>query len=572
MERVLVLSSTHKVLTPCHPARALALLRDKQATVVRREPFTIILKGRICQPKGYRVPVVFMARWRKFIRKNGILPMSGIALGNTGLGRLFLTYLARALDTGDGDSLRGQMEDLLGRAGVSLADIDVAVLKPKFGRHPRLARLLTQIQLSDRLARLEAFQAAHGHALAICPLGDDKLLSAFILYTLQYPDVLAYDRRLAMRFPTLWAPLLPQHGLRRFAVLCRKVYDCMERHGRATESTGFSLSEVVGVTRLRNAARAGTLPEARVAALRWARFQFEPVDRVTPQKNIDATWRKRARRVLAGAKKQGHFRFPPGSSDKIWCSSQRIRFRAGKMLAWQELMLGQAGFPFESSRGCPFGPDWFRERLARLKDDMKGQGVVSLPYGSASYGFLAYMRLLDRQNKLCPERRAALVAIGAPLTIFSARRSRCVERLLSLRSPGDFLVDRAAMKAIFNLRRRRSRYVVQARAKLIAAGFPKLLFAADCSPVFWFQIEAMLEAGRASGFDLSATHPHYRTLRVCRRRHTRGTLSKTHRAQLRRGGFPMGMLRGKVGAQTGWLAANQTRVEAKTPHGHGGWL
>lgn len=46
MQRVFVLSNSKKPLMPCHPARARALLRDRQAAVYRRMPFTIILKDR----------------------------------------------------------------------------------------------------------------------------------------------------------------------------------------------------------------------------------------------------------------------------------------------------------------------------------------------------------------------------------------------------------------------------------------------------------------------------------------------------------------------------------------------
>lgn len=42
--RVFVLDTNKKSLSPCHPARARQLLRDGRAAVYRREPFTIILK------------------------------------------------------------------------------------------------------------------------------------------------------------------------------------------------------------------------------------------------------------------------------------------------------------------------------------------------------------------------------------------------------------------------------------------------------------------------------------------------------------------------------------------------
>lgn len=46
MQRVFVLSNSKKHLMPCNPARARALLSDRQAAVYRRVPFTIILKDR----------------------------------------------------------------------------------------------------------------------------------------------------------------------------------------------------------------------------------------------------------------------------------------------------------------------------------------------------------------------------------------------------------------------------------------------------------------------------------------------------------------------------------------------
>lgn len=44
--RVLVVSSTNQPLMPCHPARARELLHRKKAAIIRRYPFTIILKER----------------------------------------------------------------------------------------------------------------------------------------------------------------------------------------------------------------------------------------------------------------------------------------------------------------------------------------------------------------------------------------------------------------------------------------------------------------------------------------------------------------------------------------------
>lgn len=46
MQRVLVLSSDKRPLDPCHPARARKLLRKGRAAVVRRYPFTIVLRDR----------------------------------------------------------------------------------------------------------------------------------------------------------------------------------------------------------------------------------------------------------------------------------------------------------------------------------------------------------------------------------------------------------------------------------------------------------------------------------------------------------------------------------------------
>ena len=46
MQYVFVLSSDRKPLDPCHPARARRLLKRGRAAVLRRYPFTIILKDR----------------------------------------------------------------------------------------------------------------------------------------------------------------------------------------------------------------------------------------------------------------------------------------------------------------------------------------------------------------------------------------------------------------------------------------------------------------------------------------------------------------------------------------------
>ena len=55
MQRALVLDNNRQPLSPCHPARARALLRLKRAAVYRRFPFTIILGDR--QGGGETQPV-----------------------------------------------------------------------------------------------------------------------------------------------------------------------------------------------------------------------------------------------------------------------------------------------------------------------------------------------------------------------------------------------------------------------------------------------------------------------------------------------------------------------------------
>ena len=47
MQRVFVVDTDKKPLSPCAPARARMLLRKGKAAVYRREPFTIILKYKI---------------------------------------------------------------------------------------------------------------------------------------------------------------------------------------------------------------------------------------------------------------------------------------------------------------------------------------------------------------------------------------------------------------------------------------------------------------------------------------------------------------------------------------------
>ena len=54
VQRVFVLDTHRKPLSPCHPARARELLRKGKAAVFRRVPFTIILKY---VPEGEPTPV-----------------------------------------------------------------------------------------------------------------------------------------------------------------------------------------------------------------------------------------------------------------------------------------------------------------------------------------------------------------------------------------------------------------------------------------------------------------------------------------------------------------------------------
>lgn len=53
-QRVFVLDTNRRPLSPCHPARARELLRKGKAAVFRRVPFTIILKY---VPEGELTPV-----------------------------------------------------------------------------------------------------------------------------------------------------------------------------------------------------------------------------------------------------------------------------------------------------------------------------------------------------------------------------------------------------------------------------------------------------------------------------------------------------------------------------------
>ena len=218
-----------------------------------------------------------------------------------------------------------------------------------------------------------------------------------------------------LKFPSPWlSGCMRNGGLYNFGVLCLKIRRCMDRYGEATHSTGISYSQVVAMTRLRTAARAGKLPETMAAALRWARFAVNPkrISKRHTAASKEATWRKNAKRIIAAGKAQGHFRFSP-SSDKVWCSIQRKRLLAGTMPAWQELRLRHAGFPFESGWGCPFGPDWFRDRLVRLKDEVERNGGKLPRWETPSGKFVMYMRSLKSQGKLCRERRVALDAIGS---------------------------------------------------------------------------------------------------------------------------------------------------------------
>ena len=58
MQRVLVVSSTRKQLMPCSPARARLLLTTKRAAVLRRYPYTIVMKARA---DGDLQPIEFKA-------------------------------------------------------------------------------------------------------------------------------------------------------------------------------------------------------------------------------------------------------------------------------------------------------------------------------------------------------------------------------------------------------------------------------------------------------------------------------------------------------------------------------
>ena len=51
MSKVAVLDTKKRVLEPCHPAVARRLLREGQAAVFKRYPFTIILKREPDDPK-----------------------------------------------------------------------------------------------------------------------------------------------------------------------------------------------------------------------------------------------------------------------------------------------------------------------------------------------------------------------------------------------------------------------------------------------------------------------------------------------------------------------------------------
>ena len=53
-QRVFVLDTNRRSLSPCHPARARQLLKNGKAAIFRHVPFTIILKY---APKGEPTPV-----------------------------------------------------------------------------------------------------------------------------------------------------------------------------------------------------------------------------------------------------------------------------------------------------------------------------------------------------------------------------------------------------------------------------------------------------------------------------------------------------------------------------------
>ena len=125
---------------------------------------------------NFSPPAGLTARWRAFIKKTGLLPVRGIPRGGAGGGRLFLLYLTSALQAGAEPVLCFQMGMVLSKAGVRLADIDVGVVGAEEGGSERLARLLMQMQLADRHARLAAFQAEYGHVLSVRPFTKDALL------------------------------------------------------------------------------------------------------------------------------------------------------------------------------------------------------------------------------------------------------------------------------------------------------------------------------------------------------------------------------------------------------------
>ena len=55
MSRVLVLDQQRRPLMPCTPARARLLLKQKKAAVLRRYPFTLIL--RVARPDAIAQPL-----------------------------------------------------------------------------------------------------------------------------------------------------------------------------------------------------------------------------------------------------------------------------------------------------------------------------------------------------------------------------------------------------------------------------------------------------------------------------------------------------------------------------------
>ena len=74
MSKVSVLDPHKRVLEPCHPAVARRLLREGQAAVYKRYPFTIILKREVPNPQttDYTLPLIRVQNtlaWRSRIQR-----------------------------------------------------------------------------------------------------------------------------------------------------------------------------------------------------------------------------------------------------------------------------------------------------------------------------------------------------------------------------------------------------------------------------------------------------------------------------------------------------------------------